>query len=75
MRKISYKIFASLRSPSSLYLNLSRALTLDKKFKLFLQLQQFFSTYSTQLFLIKNMVKSAGKCGDTSRINSVQRMK
>ena len=76
MRKISYKIFGSLRSPSSLYLNLSRALTLDKKFKLFLQLQQFCSTYSTQLLsLAKNMVKSAGKCGDTSRINSVQRMK
>ena len=68
MRKNSYKIFGSLRSPSILYRNLSRALTLDQKLKLFKQLQQFCSTYSTQIaFFIKNMVKSPGKCGDTSR--------
>ena len=38
---------------SSLYLNLFRALNLDKNLKLFMQLKQFCSTYSTQwLFLL-----------------------
>ena len=33
---------------TSYLIGLSRALTLDKKLKLFTQLQQFCSTYSTQ---------------------------
>ena len=80
MRKIVIKIFGSFRSPSSLYLNLSRAHTLDQKFQLFMQLQQFCSTYSTHLLsLSKNMVKSAGNvvtpqelntvCGESNEIN------
>ena len=71
-KKIVIKIFSLLRLPSSLYSNLSRALTLDQKLKLFTQLQQFCSTYSTQIaFLLKHMVKSPGKCGDTSRTNEI----
>ena len=68
MRKIVIKIFRSLRSPSSLYRNLSRALTVDQKLKLFTQLQQFSSTYSTKIaFLIKKHGESQTKFGDTSR--------
>ena len=77
MRKIVVNIFGLLRSPSSSYLNLSRALTLDKKFQLFKQLHQFCSTYSTQLLsLSKIIMKSAGKCGDTSRtLHGARRIK
>ena len=49
------------------YRNLSRAPTKDQKYKLFKQLQQFCSTYSTQwLSLSKITVAIPGKCSDFS---------
>ena len=68
MRKNTYTNFGSLYWPSNLYLNLSRALTLDKKIEvIYATSAVLLYIFHTTASLSKDMVKSEGKCGDTSR--------
>ena len=71
MMEIVIKIFSSLRSPSSFILKSVKGPDLASK--IVTQLVSYATSavlyykFHTIAFLIKNMVKSPGKCGDTSR--------
>ena len=76
MSKNSFKNLGLLRSHSSLYLHMSRALILDQIFS-------YFGNFSSSVLLIphnsfhyeKIMSESPGKCVDTSRTWSVRIIK
>ena len=70
------KIFGVLCSPSSLYLNMSTALTLDQNLSYLGNLSSSSLHIPHNSFIHKKIspVKCPGKCVDTSRTWSVQRI-